>query len=554
MRVWFACLLTVAVGVVPAAVRAAPAGENGALVFTCGEGASRAGSQVYPEGICVTDPDGGNSRRLDGDPVAFANSPGGDSEPVWSPDGRQIAWVRSVGTGGVREVFVMNADGTEPRQLTSLGGFARSPSWSPDGAKIAFALHNGISLVDVEGGAIHQLTGVAPLASDPAWSPDGTRIAYVAHAGFACTSGSDACPGRNALRSIASDGTDERVVSDVSTIDFRAPSWSPDGANIAAGCSNMLCIVSAAGGEPRRLDIAGTAPSWSPDGRRIAFSRITMRPTVSGPHSEVHVCMVDPDGANPRRIATGVDPNWQPLASGGLTESASAAPCPRTPLSRSPELRSVEWGKGRLTARFGSLAGVDAATVFISTAPYRFVHPGGWMTSGRELRDSLSANEIAAASWTNELDLSPGTYYVRVETRDYDCDPCIQGYSDTLSVRVTESTREEPDFDESKTKQEESVPRAQVFRGRVKIARRRAALSLTLSVRPFRKPLAYVVCWRAKKGRACARGRIADASGDTGTHTLRVSMRRMRRSARFTWYVNKRPVASRVRSLSSASP
>jgi TolB protein len=62
--------------------------------------------------------------------------------PVFSPDGKQIAYVNQVGQGATAalELFVMDADGQNSRQITRLGQMSTSPAWSPDGRYLSFRL------------------------------------------------------------------------------------------------------------------------------------------------------------------------------------------------------------------------------------------------------------------------------------------------------------------------------------------------------------------------------------------------------------------------------
>ena len=84
--------------------------------------------------IHIMNADGSGQQKL-------TRNPAGEGQPVWSPDGQQIAFERHVGGVGNNrniEIYVMNADGSGQRRLTSNPAFDGWPVWSPDGQRIAF--------------------------------------------------------------------------------------------------------------------------------------------------------------------------------------------------------------------------------------------------------------------------------------------------------------------------------------------------------------------------------------------------------------------------------
>jgi Tol biopolymer transport system component/tRNA A-37 threonylcarbamoyl transferase component Bud32 len=116
-----------------------------------------------------------------GAPQKFIASTQVDREPVYSPDGRTIAF-QSVRSGS-QEVWACNADGSNPRQLTSIGGaWSGDPSWSPDGKTLVFDSVKGGSadlyLINGEGGAPRRLTSDPQIETDPSWSRDGTGVYF----------------------------------------------------------------------------------------------------------------------------------------------------------------------------------------------------------------------------------------------------------------------------------------------------------------------------------------------------------------------------------------
>ena len=217
--------------------------------------------------IYVMDVDGQNASRLTRHETSkLGNRQLSVTSPAWSPDGARIAYVsgyvsRSAGTGSgkkvvERDIYVMNADGTNQKRLTTPPGDHTEPSWSPDGMNIVFASQSECHVMSADG------TNPRRLASNcrwPAWSPDGTRIAYGSFV-----------DGVHAVHVMNADGTNPRRLTRDRAMDS-SPTWSPDGTKIAylsgRGKGFEIYIMDADGANPRRLtDTQGGArsPSWSP--------------------------------------------------------------------------------------------------------------------------------------------------------------------------------------------------------------------------------------------------------------------------------------------------
>lgn len=130
--------------------------------------------------------------RSPGEPVTDGPH---DSQPAPSPDGSQVAFVRSVSpTDPGGELWVVNADGTNARLLVhpellpvpvdAVQAYVRSPRWSPDGENVAFVvpgeLEGGLLVVAEASTGAQREMAPPPLVDDLfAWSPDGSRIAYM---------------------------------------------------------------------------------------------------------------------------------------------------------------------------------------------------------------------------------------------------------------------------------------------------------------------------------------------------------------------------------------
>jgi Tol biopolymer transport system component len=154
-------------------------------------------------------------------PRPITDAPGDDRSGSWSPTGDRVAFDAT--RDGNTEIYVVNADGSNPVRLTTNPAEDWAPAWSPDGTRIAFASdRTGIGQVYVmaaDGGDVIQLTDNADNLG-PSWSPDGSRITFQAWR-----------TGEAEIWSMAADGTDEQNLSRSASTSESVwdGSWGPDG-------------------------------------------------------------------------------------------------------------------------------------------------------------------------------------------------------------------------------------------------------------------------------------------------------------------------------------
>jgi TolB protein len=160
----------------------------------------RAYNTLFDFDIFVAAASGRGAKRI-------TRGPDRDLMPAWSPDGRTIAFSRQAAEEGMPDVWLVGADGSDPRRLVE-GGLA--PSWAPDGSRIAFEGLGGVATVKPDGSALRQLAS----GGEPAWSSDGRTI-VLSRAG-------------DIWRMRAADGAMQRRLSRTAAEELE-PSFSPDG-------------------------------------------------------------------------------------------------------------------------------------------------------------------------------------------------------------------------------------------------------------------------------------------------------------------------------------
>jgi Tol biopolymer transport system component len=303
---------------VAATAQAAFPGGNGRIAFTREPGN---GQPDTPEQIF-----GVNADQSAFGPITGAIDA---SEPAWSPNGKQIAYVGPdpVNSGRIR-VFVANADGSAPHQVAPLvdtNDFR--PAWSPDGTRLAFQRQTftgmtitarGIDIANADGtgGA----TAVPGTDDDeaPAWSPDGSRLAVVHFTG-----GNPF----NEIDLIGVDGSNRQPIDTppANTMD-QDPAWSADGQTVwfdrglpASGCSSESQIYAVAASAPQTAALVSLDPTLSdylpapsPDGTKVAFVRCD--DPADGNH---HIFTMNSNGTGAAPATSGntvddYEPSWQP--------------------------------------------------------------------------------------------------------------------------------------------------------------------------------------------------------------------------------------------------
>jgi Tol biopolymer transport system component len=270
----------------------APTKEHiGRIIFTCTRG-------DYNQ-LCMVNADGTDYKQL----TEFdANS----YYPVFSPRGGSVAYASNQ-NGGVFDLFLFIFDGARTLRLTDHIGNVISPSFSPDGSRILFAnraAEGPTSLWTVDTtGQNPDLLYAGPntiVAAD--WAPAGNRIAFAMAVNQ---------PDAYEIFIMKDDGTDVRQLTRGLPGIGGSIDWSPDGKSLLIyagppGDKNIF-LVNVDAQTAVQLTSGGNnaACAFSPDGQWIAFNSLRN-------NDQADIFIMRTDGSDVRQVTTNPEPDWQP--------------------------------------------------------------------------------------------------------------------------------------------------------------------------------------------------------------------------------------------------
>jgi len=227
------------------------------------------------------------------DPKALTSSPEPEVDPRFSPDGKKILF--SAKRGDKNEVWIMGADGKDQKSICE----GDQVDWSPDGKSIAFRRSWQVMIRNLE---TNEEKAISPKMWShcvlPAWSPDGGKIAFAARL----------VAGYSIYLQDLSKSKPEKLIGEKGSCE---PHWSRDGRLIAFQDESHIYTIEPSGKDKYQVTTGGGVqhyPEWSPDNKLIVYCQA---PSIEGPWQ---ICVVSADGGTPIQLtdtASNMNPDWR---------------------------------------------------------------------------------------------------------------------------------------------------------------------------------------------------------------------------------------------------
>lgn len=214
---------------------------------------------VDPAGARVAFMDGGIfTVRADGSQLHYVISDASAGYPHWSPNGKRLAYDLD------RDLWVASADGSHPVDVTNTAAFEALGDWSPDGQRLVYTRADSagrgrlVWTVNADGTDPRQVTTDSlEQAITPVWSPDGVWIAYII---------ATSTRREGEIRLVHPDGTGDHAIFST-PLGVLSPDWSPDGEVIAFEFESGINVIQIDGSGLRRLTSSSGYdgdPAWGP--------------------------------------------------------------------------------------------------------------------------------------------------------------------------------------------------------------------------------------------------------------------------------------------------